>query len=83
MDMCDIPASPDAIAVSPSSPAVTMILNYVLTQKFSGMAGQMQGGMKIMMWVMNLMFISFCFNAPIASRCATACPTSSRSGRAS
>lgn len=66
MDMCDIPDfALTPIAVFPIVAAVTMILNYVLTQKFSGMAGQMQGGMKIMMWVMNLMFISFCFNAPI------------------
>ncbi|MFR3226988.1 MAG: YidC/Oxa1 family membrane protein insertase [Blautia massiliensis (ex Durand et al. 2017)] len=66
MDMCDIPGfALTPIAVFPIVAAVTMILNYVLTQKFSGMAGQMQGGMKIMMWVMNLMFISFCFNAPI------------------
>ena len=42
-----------------------MILSYIFTQKLSGMGAQMQGSMKIMMWVMNLMFVSFCFNAPV------------------
>ena len=31
----------------------------------SGMDAQMQGSMKVMMLVMNLMFVTFCFNAPV------------------
>ena len=66
MDMCDIPGfNLTPIAIFPIIAAVTMILSYVCTQKLSGMGSQMQGSMKIMMWVMNLMFVSFCFNAPV------------------
>lgn len=66
MDMCDIPGfNLTPIAVFPAVAAVTMIISYIVTQKLSGMGGQMQGSMKVMMWVMNLMFVSFCFNAPV------------------
>ena len=66
MDMCDIPGFHlTPIAVFPAVAAVTMIVSYIVTQKLSGMGGQMQGSMKVMMWVMNLMFVSFCFNAPV------------------
>ena len=66
MDMCDIPGfNLTPIAVFPAIAAVTMIVSYIVTQKLSGMGGQMQGSMKVMMWVMNLMFVSFCFNAPV------------------
>lgn len=66
MDMCDIPGfNLTPIAIFPLVAAVTMILNYVFTQRLSGAGAQMQGSMKIMMWVMNLMFVSFCFNAPV------------------
>ena len=66
MDMCDIPGfNLTPIAIFPIIAAVTMILSYVCTQKLSGMGSQMQGSMKIMMWVMNLMFVYFCFNAPV------------------
>lgn len=66
MDMCDIPGfNITPIAIFPVIAAVTMILSYIFTQKLSGMDAQMQGSMKIMMWVMNLMFVSFCFNAPV------------------
>ena len=66
MDMCDIPGfNLTPIAVFPAVAAVTMIVSYIVTQKLSGMGGQMQTSMKVMMWVMNLMFVSFCFNAPV------------------
>lgn len=66
MDMCDIPGfNLTPIAVFPAVAAVTMIISYIVTQKLSGMGGQMQTSMKVMMWVMNLMFVSFCFNAPV------------------
>ena len=66
MDMCDIPGFHlTPIAVFPAVAAITMIVSYIVTQKLSGMGGQMQGSMKVMMWVMNLMFVSFCFNAPV------------------
>lgn len=66
MDMCDIPGfNLTPIAVFPAVAAITMIVSYIVTQKLSGMGGQMQTSMKVMMWVMNLMFVSFCFNAPV------------------
>lgn len=66
MDMCDIPGFHlTPIAVFPAVAAITMIVSYIVTQKLSGMGSQMQGSMKVMMWVMNLMFVSFCFNAPV------------------
>ena len=66
MDMCDIPGfNLTPIAVFPAVAAITMIVSYIVTQKLSGMGGQMQGSMKVMMWVTNLMFVSFCFNAPV------------------
>ncbi|WP_300282484.1 YidC/Oxa1 family membrane protein insertase [uncultured Subdoligranulum sp.] len=66
MDMCDIPGfNLTPIAIFPIIAAVTMILSYFINQKLSGMGAQMQGSMKIMIWVTNLMFVSFCFNAPV------------------
>ena len=66
MDMCDIPGfNLTPIAIFPIVAAVTMILSYFINQKLSGMGAQMQGSMKIMIWVTNLMFVSFCFNAPV------------------
>ena len=66
MDMCDIPGfNLTPIAVFPAVAAITMIVSYIVTQKLSGMGGQMQGSMKVMMLVTNLMFVSFCFNAPV------------------
>ncbi|HIZ42817.1 MAG TPA: YidC/Oxa1 family membrane protein insertase [Candidatus Gemmiger excrementigallinarum] len=66
MDMCDIPGfNLSPIAIFPIVAAVTMILSYFINQKLSGMGAQMQGSMKIMIWVTNLMFVTFCFNAPV------------------
>ena len=53
------------LAIFPAIATVTMFLSYFITQKLSGMDAQMQGSMKIMMLVCNLMFVTFCFNAPI------------------
>ena len=66
MDMFDIPGfNITPIAIFHIIAVVTMILSYIFTQKLSGMGSQMQTSMKVMMWVMNLMFVSFCFNAPV------------------
>lgn len=66
MDMCDIPGfNLTPIVVFPVIATVTMILSYIITQKLSGMGAQMQGSMKVMMVIVNLMFVSFCFNAPV------------------
>lgn len=66
MDMCDIPGFHlTPIVVFPVIATVTMILNYFITQKLSGMGAQMQGSMKVVMVITNLMFVSFCFNAPV------------------
>lgn len=42
-----------------------MFISYFITQKLSGMDSQMQGSMKFMMLAMNLMFVWFCFTAPV------------------
>ena len=66
MDMCDVPGFRLVpIAIFPAIAAVTMFISYFVTQKLSGMDAQMQGSMKVMMLVMNLMFVTFCFNAPV------------------
>ena len=66
MDICDIAGfSLTPLAIFPAVATVTMFASYFLTQKLSGMDAQMQGSMKIMMLVMNLMFVTFCFNAPV------------------
>ena len=66
LDICDIAGfALTPLAIFPAIATVTMFLSYFITQKLSGMEAQMQGSMKIMMLVCNLMFVTFCFNAPI------------------
>lgn len=55
----------DPLVIFPVLAAVTMFISMFATQKLSGMDTQMQGSMKWMMWVMNLMFVWFCFTAPV------------------
>lgn len=67
LDVCNIPGlrvSP--LMIFPIIAAATMILSYIITQKLSGMGTQMQGSMKVTMWIMNIWFIYYCFSAPIA-----------------
>ena len=66
MDMCNVAGlriSP--LIIFPLIAAVTMIASYSITNKLSGAGAQMQGSMKVMMWVMNIWFIYYCFTAPI------------------
>lgn len=66
MDMCDIPGfNFVGIAIFPIISAITMFASQILTQRWNGSAAQMQGSMKAMMWVMNLMFVFYCFTAPV------------------
>lgn len=66
MDMCAVPGfTPSLLMIFPIVAAVTMFGSMFLTQKLSGTASQMQGSMKIMMYGMNLMFVYFCFTAPV------------------
>ena len=66
LDICDIAGfALTPLAIFPAIATVTMFLSYFITQKLSGMDAQMQGSMKVMMLVMNLMFVTFCFNAPV------------------
>ena len=66
LDICDIAGfALTPLAIFPAIATVTMFLSYFITQKLSGMEAQMQGSMKIMMLVCNLMFVTFCFNAPV------------------
>ena len=66
LDICDVAGfRMTPLAIFPAIATITMFASYFLTQKLSGMDTQMQGSMKIMMLVCNLMFVTFCFNAPI------------------
>jgi len=66
INMCEIPGFHfTPLAIFPAIATVTMFVSYFVTQKLSGTGAQMQTSMKVMMLVMNLMFVSFCFNAPV------------------
>ncbi len=66
IDMCDIAGLRlTPLMIFPIAAAVTMFLSVWLTQKITGTAGQMQGGMKYMMWFMNAWFIYYCFTVPV------------------
>lgn len=66
MDMCDIPGLRfTPLIVFPLIAAATMIVSYIITQKLSGTGAQMQTSMKVTMWIMNIWFIYYCFNAPV------------------
>ena len=66
LDICDVAGfRMTPLAIFPAIPPTPMFASYFLTPKLSAMDTQMQGSMKIMMLVMNLMFVTFCFNAPI------------------
>ena len=63
LDICDVAGfRMTPLAIFPAIATITMFASYFLTQKLSGMDAQMQGSMKIMMLVMNLMFVTFCFS---------------------
>ena len=67
MDMCDVPGFRFVpIAIFPAIAAVTMFISYFVTQKLSGMDAQMQGSMKLTMYMMPLMYVFFCFTVPSA-----------------
>ena len=51
------------LLIFPVLAIVTMFISTHISMKASGQ--QMQGSMKVMMLVMNLMFVTFCFNAPV------------------
>ena len=51
------------LLILPILAIVTMFISTHISMKASGQ--QMQGSMKVMMLVMNLMFVTFCFNAPV------------------
>ena len=56
----------NALLIFPILASITVILSNIVTTKMSGQQAQMQGSMKAMLWVTNLMFIWFCFTAPIS-----------------
>ena len=66
MDMCEIPGLHlTPLIIFPVISAVTMFIQYGVSQKLSGAGAQMQGSMKVMMFAMNFFFVYYCFNAPI------------------
>ena len=65
MDMCDVPGFHlTPIAIFPAIATVTMFVSYFITQKLSGMDAQMQGSMKVMMFVSPLMSLYIAFQVP-------------------
>ena len=54
------------IIIFPIISAVTMLVSYWLTNKLSGQQSQMQGSMKLTMYMMPLMYVFFCFTVPCA-----------------
>ena len=66
IDMCNVPGfTLSPLLIFPIIATLTMIISNVLMNKLSGQQAQMQGGMKIMMWVMNAFFAYFCFTVPV------------------
>ena len=66
MDMCSVPGfSLSLLLIFPILATLTMVVSNVLMTKLSGQQAQMQGSMKIMMWVMNATFAYFCFTVPV------------------
>ena len=66
MDMCSVAGLRlTPLILFPVIAAITMFASFSITNKLSGAGAQMQGSMKVMMLVMNLMFVTFCFNAPV------------------
>lgn len=66
LDMCDaagLRLTP--LVIFPVLAAVTMLLSMWVNNKIAGTSGQMQGGMKFMMWFMNAWFIYYCFTVPV------------------
>ena len=53
------------LLVFPILSTATMFISQIVTNKMSGQQAQMQGGMKVFMWLMNLMFAYISFTLPI------------------
>ena len=66
MDMCNVAGLRlTPLMIFPIIAAITMFASFSITNKLSGAGAQMQGSMKVMMWVMNIWFVYYCFTAPI------------------
>ena len=66
MDMCSVAGLRlTPLMIFPVIAAITMFASFSITNKLSGAGAQMQGSMKVMMWVMNIWFVYYCFTAPI------------------
>ncbi len=68
IDMCEraqFPGGSLPVLLIPLAAAVTLFLSTWLMQKISGTEAQMQGPMKYTMLAMNLMFVVYCFSAPV------------------
>ena len=53
------------LLVFPILATVTVFASNFIVNKMSGQQAQMQGGMKITMWIMNLLFAYMCFTLPV------------------
>lgn len=54
------------LLIFPILSIVTMFISTQISMRASGQANQMQGSMKIMMYAMPLIFVTFCFQVPCA-----------------
>ena len=53
------------VLIFPILATITMFASQIISTRLSGQQAQMQGGMKVTMWIMNLMFAWISFTLPI------------------
>lgn len=66
MDMCSVPGLHlTPLLLFPIIAAATMLISQLISNKMSGQQAQMQAGMKVTIWMMNIMFVWMCFQMPV------------------
>ncbi len=54
------------LLIFPILSVITMFASTIISMRASGQSSQMKGSMKVMMYAMPLLFVSFCFTVPCA-----------------
>ena len=66
MDVCTTAGfALSPLLIFPILATITVFASNIIVTRMSGQQAATQGSMKVMLWVMNLMFAWFCFTAPI------------------
>lgn len=66
MDVCTTAGfTLSPLLIFPILATITVFASNIIVTRMNGQQAATQGSMKIMLWVMNLMFAWFCFTAPI------------------